>query len=402
MSELDTSLRKLRDDLRTTINRPDLSQVADRARQRTVRRRMQIGAIVAVVLVSVAVPLLRALPDASPPATPPRADGSVTYQVDFANASRGYALRSDCQDPDGPCAFALLATADGGRGWQPRKLPVDNGHYSSAELLAQGAEKLLFYPIPADDSDMIVKQYFSSNAGRTWRELTPDGVGAPTAIRDGALLSMMCVPNGDECAIGAGVRSPDGSQALPALTQPRLDELSVGDIATAGGRLWAAGLDPVTGKWAVSVTSNGGATWATTPLDLPGKPRLNRAWSVVEHGGVMYTTVEGTIGVGPVELLAVFRSTDDGVSWARTWQAAGDQRLPSVLGTPVATADGRLLVYSTTEGTFESTDGQTFTKASRQLPGPVTWTRAGYLAQVRAGTYELSGDGRSWRRFEVR
>lgn len=402
MSELDTSLRKLRDDLRTTINRPDLSQVADRARQRTVRRRMQIGAIVAVVLVSVAVPLLRALPDASPPAKPPRADSSVTYRVDFANASRGYALRSDCQDPDGPCAFALLATVDSGQTWQPRKLPVDNGHYSSAELLLQGPDVLLYYPLPSDDDATIVKQFLSADAGRTWLELVGGSAGPPTAIPEGALLSQVCVPNGDECAAGVGMWSGVGNQMLPALTQPGLDELSIGDTATAGGRFWAAGFDPVTGKWAVSVTSNGGVTWATTPLDLTGKPRLNRAWSVVERDGVMYTTVEGTISTGPVELLAVFRSTDDGVSWTRTWQAAGDQRLPAVMGSPVATADGGLLVYSTTEGTFESTDGQTFTKASRQLPGPVTWTRAGYLAQVRAGTYELSRNGSSWRRFEVR
>lgn len=402
MSELDTSLRKLRDDLRTTINRPDLSQVADRGRQRTVRRRMQIGAIVAVLLVSVAVPLLRSLPDASPPATPPQAEVSVTYQVDFADASRGYALRSDCEDPDGPCAFVLWATADGGQGWQPRPLPTDNGHYSSADLMVEGPGKLLYDLVPAEDDGTIATRYVSSDAGRTWQELTWGDAGAPTAIPKGARLFQTCVPNGDECAIGVGVWSPDGNQWLPAPTRPGLDDLSIGAVATSGGRFWAAGLDPVTGKWAVSVTSNGGAVWATTPLDLPGKPRLNRGWYVVEQDGVMYTTVEGTIGMGPVELLAVFRSTDDGVSWTRTWQAAGDQRLPAVLGTPVATTDGRLLVYSTTEGTFESTDGQTFTKASRQLPGPVTWTRAGYLAQVREDTYELSRDGRSWQRFAVR
>jgi hypothetical protein len=402
MSELDTSLRKLRDDLRTTINRPDLSQVADRGRQRTVRRRMQIGAIVAVLLVSVAVPLLRALPDASPPATPPQAEVSVTYQVDFADASRGYALRSDCEDPDGPCAFALLVTVDSGQSWQPRKPPVDNRPYQGATLIVRGPNKLVFYASPSDDDNMIIKQFISTDAGRTWREFTEDSGGAPTPIPEDAQLSRTCVPNDDVCDTGVGSRSPDGKRVLPAPTQPALDELLAGDIATEGGRFWAAGLDPVTGKWAVSVTSNGGVAWATTPLDLPGKPRLNRGWSVVERDGVMYTTVEGTVGTGPVELLAVFRSEDDGVSWTRTWQAVGDQRLPAVLGTPVATTDGRLLVYSTTEGTFESTNGQTFTKASRQLPGPVTWTRAGYLAQVREDTYELSRDGRSWQRFEVR
>jgi hypothetical protein len=403
MSELDTSLAKLRDDLRTTINRPELSRVADRARQRMVRRRMQIGAIVAVVLVSVAVPLLRALPDVSPPATPPRADRSVTYQLDFANASRGYALRSECDDPDGPCAFALLVTADGGRGWQPRKLPLDNEHYSNADLRVQGPDKLLFYPVPTGDEDTMARQFYSPDAGRTWREL-PAAVaeGAPTAFSEDTRLNLVCVSNGGECTFGVGTQSPDGSQALPALTQPGLVDLSAGDIATEGDRFWAAGRDPATGRWAVSVTSNGGATWATTPLDLPGKPRPNRGWSVVEHDGVMYTTVEGAIGTGPIELLAVFRSTNDGVSWIRTWQAAGDQRLPAVMGTPIATADGRLLVYSTTEGTFESTDGQTFTTASRQLPGPVRWTKAGYLAQVREGTYEITSDGSSWRRFEVR
>ena len=49
----------------------------------------------------------------------------------------------------------------------------------------------------------------------------------------------------------------------------------------------------------------------------------------------------------------MFRSTDDGKSWTRTWRPTQDTDvLPDVFGTRSATADGRLLVYSTTEGTW--------------------------------------------------
>lgn len=401
MSELDTSLHELREDLRSTISKPDLSRVAGRARARSVRRRMQIGAIAAVVAVSVSVPVLRSLPGSTPPAGPPD-DRRVNYQVDFADPTRGYALRSKCEDPDGPCSFALLATVDGGANWQTRTLPVENGHYSTSELEVLGPHTLAIARVPIVNEETY-EPFVSVDGGRTWRAYSELTLVAPSTSPAGAKLQQTCAGStGSECATGLAVLSPEKGTMSLTPTQPAIVEAQSGEVATAGGRFWAVGQVPGSQNWAVSVTSDAGATWTTTPLDVPGKLAMSDAWSVVEHDTAMYVTVIGSIGIGPVELLAVFQSTNAGVSWTRTWVAEGDQRLQAVLGDAVATADGRLLVYSTTRGTFESSDGRTFTKASRQLPGPVTWTRGGYVAQVDEGTYEISRDGLTWRRFEVR
>lgn len=73
-----------------------------------------------------------------------------------------------------------------------------------------------------------------------------------------------------------------------------------------------------------------------------------------------------------------------------------------MLGSPVLTSDGRLLVHSPARGTFESADGSTFRPSAQRLPAAVTWTRAGYLVAVREGRYEISADGVRWREFAVR
>jgi hypothetical protein len=370
MSELDTSLQSLREDLRSSINRPNLGRVAYRARQRTVRRHMQIGAIAAVVLVSVAVPVLKSLPTADQTAQPPT-DTPVRYQVEFADATHGFALGSDCAGSNGPCTFTLLATTDGGRNWQPRKMPVDGGKHEQAQLGVFDTDNLVLQAYSAE-SGSVPLRFTSGDTGRTWRET---GLTAQSS----------------------------GDAAASLRAQPPLTDLRPGKEPTAGGRYWTAGRDQTTGQWSISVSSDAGETWATTPVDLPGEPwQMGDSWSVVEGGGVMYATVRGTLGIGPLKLLAVYRSTDEGVSWTQQWRATQENVLMAVDGSAIATSDGRLLVYSTVDGTQESPDGSTFARAGRQLPGPATWTRAGYLVPVKDNRYELSQDGRRWRAFEIR
>lgn len=372
MSELDTSLQELRDDLRSSITRPGLARIAGRARQRETRRRMQIGAITAVVLVSVAVPVLRSLPSEDRrTATPPP---SVRYQVDFANATHGFALGSDCVRSTGPCTFTLLATTNAGENWQPRTMPVDGTKYDGAQIGVLDQERLVIQAYKAGQGPDPVR-YASDDAGRTW--------------------------NGEEfnAANSAGGDEP----ALRLQTPPPLVDPQQAETPTAGGRHWAVGRDQSTGQWTIAVTSNKGVTWATTLVDLPGEPyRGGTPWSMVENDGVLYLTVVGSIGVGPFGLLAVYRSTNKGVSWTETWRGSQTNVLIAVDGSAVATNDGRLLIYSAVDGTLESRDGRTFTRAKRQLLGPVTWTRAGYLAAGKNNRYELSSDGRKWRSFDVR
>lgn len=399
MSELDTSLQELRDDLRSSITRPDLARVAGRARQRDVRRRMQIGAITAVVLVSVTVPVLRSLSSERPPADQ-AVSATMRYHVDFANATHGYALGNACAESAGdPCVFSLLATSDAGRTWQPRTLPANGMLTEQGGMTVLDADHLVVYA-PAPAPSTYAARYKSDDAGRTWREsslLTRE----PLQIPAGAELTQLCGVVGD-CASGLGTVGVDDRAAfLP--TQPPLADPQPGRSSTAGGRYWVAGKDRSTDRWAISVTSDEGKTWSTTLVDPPGEPYVSgMPWSVVENNGVMYATVVGAIGAGPFGLLAVYRSTDKGMSWTATWQASETNILIAVDGSPIATADGRLLVQSTVGGTLESQDGQTFTVAEYQLPGLVMWTRAGYLAAGKDNSYQLSSDGRVWRSFDIR
>lgn len=401
MSELDTKLAKLRDDLHTTITPPDLAAIGDRARHRTVRRRTQIGAVAAVVAVSVAVPLLRALPDAAQPPAQPAIPASMTFELDFADADHGYALGSDCEDPDQVCTLALFATGDGGRHWERRTLPEGDELFSVAQLTVIDENRLVVDRILADGEQLT--RIVSKDRGSTWQKGALGGVAPSAPLPENGWLQGVCVGEDEGgCELGVGTPSQDGDLVVPAPAQPSLVEPQVGRVATEGGRFWATGIDRRTGRWAVSVSSDRGETWTTTPLTVPGEPAMIEPWAVVEHDGVMYVTLQGSIAKGPYGLLSVYRSTDDGLTWTNTWQATPETVLQAMLGSPVVTADGTLLVYSAAEGTFESADGgRTFTKAGQQLPGEVTWTRGGYVAKVKGHAYAISADGVEWRTFEI-
>jgi hypothetical protein len=401
MSDLDTSLDELREDLRSTISKPALDRIADRARQRSVRRRMQIGAIVAVVLVSVAVPLLRSLPEPTPPAAPPTPaePSSVPYQVGFADRTHAFALGRECPEPFKPCTFKLLASTDAGQSWQRRSMP--KGTYTDGSLGVLGPKMLLFYTTTVDDQDFMVS-YISQDDGRTWRrhEIASPLLTSPSPIPAHTPIQPICLSgSGAGCVMGIGTVAADGKVA-PVPVQPQLTELWPGRFSTAGGRYWVVGKDQ-TNHWAVAVTADGTA-WTTTALDVPGTVDVPDAWSVVEGGGSMYLTAIGSIGGGTNKLLTMYRSTDRGRTWTQTRRASETGEQMPMYGEPIAMSNGRLLLNSLPDGTVESRDGgRTFTKAARQLAGNPRWTPGGYLVQVRLSTYELSWNGVDWRRFEM-
>jgi hypothetical protein len=400
MSELDTRLAELRDGLHEAITPPGLAHVADRARQRAVRRRMQVGAVAAVVAVSVAVPLLRSLPDADRSPAEPGVPPTMTFEVDFADAGHAYALGSDCLDAGGSCALALFASADGGRTWEERPLPDGGERYEVGELSVQAADRVVVDRVTVDGQR--VARVLSADGGRTWRSVAVGALAEAAPLPDGAWVEGVCVGAEDDggCRMGVGTLSPDGTRLVPAPAQPPLVEPQIGRSATRDGHLWAAGIDRRTGGWALSVSGDGGAGWSTTPVPVPGEPSMNDAWAVVEADGVLWATLQGSIAKGPYGLLAVFRSTDGGATWTTTWRATAGTVLQAALGDPVATSDGRLLVYSAATGTHETRDGRTFTKARTQLLGPVTWTRGGYVAKGDRD-FAVSADGIGWRRFTI-
>lgn len=393
MSDLDTELRALRDELTEAIPLPDVGQVTGRART---RRRLQVIAIAAVIAVAVAVPVLRLLP-ADPPqvGNPPPAPVSNVITMDFADDEHGYALTRSCPRSGETCTFDLLRTADGGRSWQRATLPAplnaQTGYFSAA-LYVIGPDEVLIYRPFGLDPDRI----HSTDGGRSWevikRWYTLDVSPAPLPAH--GVLTGLCGNQHYPNNCGAIGSHQSGSGAFTsALTQPPLTYMQLGSVATQDGKWWVAGRDRTTGKWTLAVSTDSGQTWMTTPLDLTATPSLD-GWAVVERNGVMYATASDYRG-----LLGVWRSLDDGKSWTRTWSRGG-QWLPAPADTPIAAGDGSLIV-SDGKVTYVSTDqGSTFRPADKKVTGQVYWTRAGYVRSIGAG-FALSADGLSWREFTV-
>jgi hypothetical protein len=163
-----------------------------------------------------------------------------------------------------------------------------------------------------------------------------------------------------------------------------------------------SGRDIASGRWTMSVSSDGGRQWSTVDLTFDGTARMD-GWEVVERNGVMYATASSAR-----ELLAVWRSTDDGKSWVRTWTPSAAQRIPGLVGTPIAAGDGTLALLDGVTSYVSTDQGRTFTRTGEKV-GSARWTRAGYLRtdgyqywMSSEGTrFSLSSDGLHWREFTV-
>jgi photosystem II stability/assembly factor-like uncharacterized protein len=395
MSDLDTDLRALRDELNAAIPLPDVEHVTGRART---RRRLQLVAIAAVIAVAIAVPVLRLLPGDPPQVgNPPPPPVSNVLSMDFADADHGYALTRDCPRPGDPCTFDLFRTTNGGRDWQRTNLPAPlhpQTGYFAATLFVVGPDEVLIYRPNGLDSDRIL----STDGGRSWetqKQWWTDNA-SPAPLPSHGILTGLCLSQHrslDNCgAIGA--HQPVSGKFAPAPTQPPLTYMQLGTTATKDGKWWVAGRDRTTGRWTLAMSADQGRTWMTSDLNLAEAPSLD-SFAVVEGNGIMYATVRDYRG-----LLGVWRSVDDGRTWTRTW-THGDQRLPAPTDTPIAAGDGSLIV-SDGKVTYVSIDqGSTFRPAETKVTGKVTWTRAGYL-KSNGTRYALSADGLTWREFTVR
>jgi hypothetical protein len=385
MSELDTSLRGLRDELHAAIPVPSVGGVAGRART---RRRTQLAAIVAVIAVALAVPVLRSFSTSVEPAERPRP--AQSFVVDFADADHGYALATHCPENGEGCSFSVYATTDGGRSWQRRVLPGPASSYLVAELYVLGPDLLAI--------DRRNSRLYSADAGRSWQEVAyewPANEGAP--ISPGGLLTGVCVrqPSTQDVCRELGTIVPGTGKTRTVPSQPPLYLKRIGSTATAGGRWWTTGRNTATGKWSVAVSGDAGRSWATSKLAVAGVPSVD-GWSLVERNGVMYLTANDVMS-----LLGVWRSTDDGGTWTPTWFMSERTGLPRMVGSPVAAGDGTLIL-SDGKSTYVSTDqGLTFRRTGDDPHGTVRWTRAGYL-RADGDEFAVSVDGLRWRTFTIR
>lgn len=415
MPDLDTELTALRHRMRDTIDQPELVDIAARARARTTRRRMQWGAMAAVLVVAAAVPLLRGAVATDPPAAD-RPDGPVISSkphltgIEFVTPERGYAVESNCAYSGTDCRYDLLTTSDGGGSWATRPLPpTADGkiftRFYGMYVLGEN-EVMIDRTTPDNRNERII----SVDGGRTWSVVAEPIVAAPspTISAAGALVSGCPPIVGDvdvRCATVATIL-PDGRTSLLA-NQPPLNHPVPGYYPTTEGTWWVSGQDPATGELAVAVSRDAGWTWTTRTLGLPVAEGWRDYVSVAEHDGTLYVSVAAPNTTPRSMLTAMFVSTDDGRTWTRTRTYAEDEVPRSAAGDLVVTRSGDVLVNSLFDDrkTYVTTDGgATFTEAERPFAGIVFRVRAGYVEvpwrRVKTD-HAFSADGVEWRPFTV-
>ncbi|MFL6140942.1 MAG: WD40/YVTN/BNR-like repeat-containing protein [Labedaea sp.] len=420
MPDLDAELETLREDLLDSVRAPELAAVIDRSRQRTTRRRTQIGAVAAVLLVGAAIPVLRTalrpLPDPAAPGTTfsvspttptgpawaPATGTPFVYNIRWYDHQHGFALRGSCDSgaASTTCTSELLVTEDGER-WHPRRLPDSSGTTVTGanwELAVLGQNHLVV--------QAPTLRYFSEDAGEHWRKVPVEPGQTVAAIPPGALLESRCSVVTSFCRdLGELlVLLPDSGRTATLATSPPLTHLAPGQIPAGDGGWWVSGTDPATGRLMLAVSRDAGRSWTISPVPaFTGTPFSGL--TVVGTPQAVYATAAGQLAGVKNGLLVILRSIDGGKTWERTWQAADGAEPRSIAGVPLAATDGRLLVSTETGALYASVDGGKTFAVDRSIGrlGSVEWHSGGYFGNVPGSSnyYWYSPDGVQWARFIV-
>lgn len=423
-THLDEQLTDLRTDLRNDVSLPHPAAILERHRQRRSRRRLQAGAVAAVLVVGALMPTLRSTNAAPATGGPPTADTTPTSTDDrlvtnlqFAADGTGYATRFHLPD-DGPGEpippfDATLLTSSDGENWDEVgtiPIPERTDLYLIGDLTVLGPEELVVdWRSEKNPTSSASARIHSTDGGRTWQDVPmPDVVTEVVpAIPDHAEL----VP---ACSVDPTKRPPcttpsftvvlpgTGTSAVLANPPPLLTPVP-GSLPTANGRWWAVGQQPDTKDWAITVSADDGRTWntVTLDLDLANDSRSNniRA-SVVSMDDSLYASFVGPVPNNRETLRGVFRSDDDGRTWRQTWTPAPDQDDLPVTGTLVAGDDGALRLRESPNLLTFTDGGTTLTHTVHLGLGMVGWTRKGYVSGWRS-YYELSTDGINWTKYDL-
>ncbi|MFC0108248.1 WD40/YVTN/BNR-like repeat-containing protein [Kibdelosporangium aridum] len=390
----------LRNNLHDSVQQPPVSDVITRAQRRSSRRRLQIVSAATVVLVVGAVPLLRlgVQRDTATPLSP--SDQNFVVSMDFYDLTNGFVLGGSCEHR--PICDAWVMAAGDATDWEKRTAPPIETGFSGQQdrLVALGISTLI---IDDHRPGNVVKRFFSSDGARTWQEVptqsgpTPYTKFAPSTIlecHDGKVTALL----------------PGNGHSVELANQPPFRVKSCQPYPDQRKTWWVAGVDTATGKPMVASTMDG-ETWTASALPSFTPPPAEQitsadypAISVTTSPTAVYATVTNP-GDSPADLVAIFRSTDSGVTWQQTWQAAEGKQPTSISGVPVAGTDGKLRISQyprVTNEVWTSADGgKSFAGEPSENAADVRWIRMGYLAtrsdSSSTGQFLTSYDGIRWR-----
>ncbi len=353
-------------------------------------------------------------PTAEPSAEPPRVPSAAelpgqVISLDFSDEEHGFALLADCPDaPPYGCTYQV-ASYDGAA-WRLVESPLPPVHLSDLDATIQAAgpgHARLAAVTHGSGLPSEAHAWLTTDDGGSWRTTDFEPSGTVDVIPEGALVGTASAVDGR-----LAVLLPDTAEYRLLDPQPPLDDLGMPG-RLPDGRYWVPGLD-ADGEPAVVVWRAEGGGWRTlTPL--PTAPEFlgsvsHRQLELALGPDGLYAFETGTArskegssvqsGLYQGSLLGIYHSADDGRTWERVWTHVDASSRPgSVFGTPIAAADGTLVVYADDSIYVSEDGGSTFT-ISRPGPPPEepALTRAGYLLTDldHPGHYRISADGFSW------
>jgi hypothetical protein len=361
-----------------------------------------------------------AVPTVADTASPPPWPGPVLW-VGGRDARHLYATLGDCL----PCPVRLVASEDGGRHWSTRRLPaVTHAGIAGAPFAIAPSGMLLYQPVfppiapdigqPARDA-FWNQHWISTDGARTWRQVTVRSTPVAALPAGGSIACLLnrwpqATPPQEPLRPGCTlyVIDPGTGTMAPLQDQPPADIQAVYQLP--GGKLWVASQGGPDHRPALSVSGDGGRTWAThTFTDLPpdgsANTPLREAYPASRDGQQVYVVVDD----GLKQALAVYRSDDAGAGWRRV-DRSGTLHYAELLGVLVLPDGSHVVeVYQDPQqvALLASRDGGATYARLRPagLPpeaAPVDpLADGGYVSSDRQAAY-TSTDGHTWTRITVR
>ncbi|MFD5322105.1 WD40/YVTN/BNR-like repeat-containing protein [Streptomyces sp. NPDC127098] len=337
-------------------------------------------------------------PSAEPPAVPSGTElPGQAFSLRLVDETNAFALVTECaEDTAGlpgaegseRCAYRVAVLEDGAA-WEVRDTPIPAGDSRdvphSLEAAGPGVARL-----SAVLDDGVERHWVTTDGARSWRPAETTGATGPAEeIPEGAILTAG--------QAGLAVLMPDTAEYRLLAAQPPLDNPGWPGILPDGS-FWTSGVDPDTGRRALAVSRDRGRAWELLPL-----PTTAGVTSQTLTAGpdALYVFESGTARAGDgTGVLAIHRSVDDGVSWEPVWTYRPGTVPHIVLGTPIAAADGSLLMYAS-DAIYRSDNAGRDWAISRpgSPPERPEVTPAGFLLTdlTNPGHYRLSADGFTWR-----
>lgn len=326
--------------------------------------------------------------------------------LDFADALTGFALQQRCPG-EGQCGTVLLWTDRDSpeEAWTAGQVPAGfDAHDQGARVIALGdCRVVLEHSGDVEAPGPDPRRWFTSDCGERWREVGVGPRGEVETIPAGGVLESICEEGRAEyefCAHELVVTLPQDGTRTRLANPPDLTNVFAQPHPIGGGKWWVQGRARGSGKPAVAVSHDNGRTWRITEFAKPRGFGRDDLLYLTARGKDAYVVASGVQFEHGHGLQAIYHSSDQGLTWQRTWSGRASDGLE---GVPIVTSYGLLLIGADTTDRrhfwLSFDHGETFADAGWDLPGE--WpldTRGGYLINGPGdpGRWYRSSDGVTW------